>query len=198
MLIKNGVDPEKFHKIVNKIPDDLKRIKKPIIGFGGKITHLIDVDLLNQVVAKNMDKSFVVIGQKLDKEIFKKIQQSPNFHYLGDKHYNEYLNYVQNFDICIVPYIVVKEKQTGANTIKVYEYLAAGKRVVGTNGNGLEDLKEHVFIAKDADEFSSFLQENSPKQKTKIDLKEHSWNYKTKMLIELIKDNERTHKISTS
>ena len=90
----------------------------------------------------NPDFSFVFVGQILDKEVYKKIEKRDNVIFLGDKHYDIYPNYVANFDVCIIPYNI-NEGQHGGDSIKAYEYLLTRKKVVGTKGNGLLDLKKH-------------------------------------------------------
>ena len=137
----------------------MKNIPKPIVGFGGKITQLIDVDLLNETMILSPSMSFVFVGQKLDKQVFNRIKKLDNFYYLGDKHYDEYPNYVKNFDICIAPYVVEEDSKSGANSIKVYEYLSTNKKVVGTNSNGLEDLTNHLYIANNAKHFAICLKD---------------------------------------
>lgn len=184
-LVTNGLDISRFASKANNIPKDLAKIKRPIIGFGGKITHLLDVDLINKTTALSPEASFVFVGQVLDKNIYESIVKRDNFHYLGDKHYEIYPDYVKNFDICTVPYIVEEDKKTGANTIKVYEYLATRKKVIGTLSNGLENLVDHVYIIKDAHEFSKEIK-NSANEKPPIELEKHSWNTKKQQIIDLI------------
>jgi hypothetical protein len=185
-LVKNGVDVARFATKSENMPKDLNEIKRPIVGFGGKITHLLDVDLINETTQLSPNVSFVFVGQILDKSVFESIVKRNNFHYLGDKHYEIYPDYVKNFDICTVPYVVEADKKSGANTIKVYEYLATHKKVIGTLSNGLEDLVEHVYIVKDANEFSKEVK-NLVNEKKPIDLEEHSWKTKTQKIIDLIK-----------
>lgn len=188
-LIKNGVDINRFTFNDIKEPLDVKNIPRPIVGFGGKITHLIDVDLINAVMDEARDVSFVFVGQILNKEIYDSINKRDNFYYLGDKHYDEYPKYVNSFDICMVPYIVDETRKSGANTIKVYEYLATGKKVVGTPSNGLEELSEHVYLVHTASEFSKELV-NVSNNRVPIDLNEHSWAKKTETLLNLLKPHE--------
>lgn len=187
-LIKNGVDLNRFSPNDSTIPEDLKEIPRPIAGFGGKITHLIDVPLLNGAIKKAKETSFVFVGQILDRDVYEAIDKTENFYYLGDKHYENYPNYVKNFDVCIVPYVVDEEKKSGANTIKVYEYLATGKKVIGTSSNGLEDLEQNVYLVKTSDEFA-FELKNIANNKERIDLLEHSWSNKTKQMLTLLQNN---------
>ena len=185
-LIKNGVDITRFsNNIKGEILNDFKDIPRPIVGFGGKITQLIDVELLNKTMALSPHVSFVFVGQILDKEVYERINKPDNFYYLGDIHYDLYPNYVENFDVCIVPYVVEEEKKSGANTIKVYEYLAMKKKVIGTNSNGLEDLKEHLYIVGNAEDFA-FEIANKDNTKKEMDIGLHSWVTKTEKFLNLL------------
>ncbi|CDF81217.1 putative glycosyltransferase (GT4) [Formosa agariphila KMM 3901] len=183
-LVKNGVKTD-FIKNLKHVPEDLKHIQRPIIGFGGKISYLLNTDLINYLSADNPNASFVFVGQILDKEIFEKIEKRKNVYFLGDKHYDEYPNYVQNFDICIVPYNI-REKQHGGDSIKAYEYLLTGKKVVGTRGNGLQDLEKHLYLVDSSEDFSSALK-SVENNKPLININEHSWESKAKMLMRFFK-----------
>tara|TARA_R110001583_G_scaffold82491_1_gene218766 strand:- start:4075 stop:5262 length:1188 start_codon:yes stop_codon:yes gene_type:complete len=186
-LISNGVDLRRFVQDDdnNKQLQDLKGIKRPIIGFGGKISQLIDVELLNKTMRGMPTVSFVFVGQILDKNVYGKIDKLPNFYYLGDKHYDDYPNYVKNFDVCIVPYVIEKSQKSGANTIKVYEYLATGKKIIGTPSNGLEYLSEYVYLVNNEDEFIGELQDIENK-KPRIELADYSWKRKVHDILKII------------
>jgi teichuronic acid biosynthesis glycosyltransferase TuaH len=186
-LIKNGVDIDTFQAHY-AVPEDLKAVPKPIIGFGGKITHLFDFDLYNHCVAQNPDKSFVIVGQILDKEVFSKIKEANNVYYLGDKHYTQYPSYVCNFDVGIIPY-VTNHLESGVDSIKVYEYLAAGLSAVGTAGAGMTDLSDFLYIAKNENEFSQFINESLDNPQKKALPYEHTWSYKANYLLDLIREH---------
>lgn len=187
-LIKNGLDLNKFN--IDKrysTPEDIEKIKKPIVGFGGKITQTINVEMLNYAVKQNPEVSFVLIGQILDNDIFESITKSDNMYYLGDKFYDEYPNYVNSFDICLVPYYIEEDKKSGTNPIKVYEYLALNKKVIGTNGNGLEDLKDHLYLVNSKEELSNEIKEGFKNERAMMDLKSNSWDTKVKEFLDLLK-----------
>lgn len=184
-LIPNGVDLKRFQSIDPKTPDDLNGIPRPIAGFGGKITQLLDTDLLNEVMERVPEVSFVFVGQKLDRGVYERIRKLKNFYYLGDKHYDVYPEYVQSFDICIIPYVLADGKKSGANTIKVYEYLSTGKKIVGTRSNGLEDLEDYVYAVTNAEDFANELN-HLANEKPKPDFEEHTWEYKMNLILELL------------
>lgn len=186
MVVRNGVDVEKFKKKYSS-PKDLSLIKRPIVGFGGKITHLVDTDLINSVVESNSDKSFVIIGQILDKNKFKEIKPTSNLFYLGDKHYDQYPSYVSNFDVCILPY-VVGNKEHGQDSIKIYEYIAAGKPVVTTNVNGISDLVKYVSIADNSSDFSRLIGFGLTESRSPIEIpQQFTWESKVQSIINHIR-----------
>ena len=187
-MVKNGVDLDLFAKKYD-VPSDMAKIKFPVIGFGGKITHLFDYTLYNNVVKSHPDKNFVIVGQILDKEVFRKIEKAPNVFYLGDKHYSQYPSYVKNFNVGIVPY-VTGSLEHGADSIKVYEYIAAGLNVIGTSGAGMTDLQEYIHVAKNWKEFSEQIDNAlKPKLVAVVTLpKFYTWKYKADSFIQLFKE----------
>jgi teichuronic acid biosynthesis glycosyltransferase TuaH len=64
-LLKNGVKAN-FAAGEVVTPADLQTIKKPWIGFGGKISYLMDTELINFITLDNPGASFVFVGQILD------------------------------------------------------------------------------------------------------------------------------------
>jgi len=185
LLIKNGVDIERFRRSYKK-PQEIEEISSPIIGFGGKITHLFDYKLFNYLVSANPLKSFVIVGQILDQSVFKNISKAKNLFYLGDKKYDEYCSYVTNFDVGIIPY-VSNNLEHGADTIKMYEYLASGLNVVGTPGAGMSDMSDYIYISSTPGEFSDNI-DRALVETNKITLPHfHTWDYKTKQITEILK-----------
>jgi len=184
-VIKNGVDIDRFQKSY-PLPLDLTPIEKPIIGFGGSISHLIDVELINFILKNHPNKNFVFIGQILNKKIFREINNYPNFIYLGDKHYDTYPAYISHFDICIIPY-VTGLKTHGGDALKFYEYLAAKKKIVSTNGNGVFQANSNVYLANNHNEFSILIdQALQDFWEPYIVPEEFTWKYKTDYLVKSI------------
>ncbi|WMJ73287.1 hypothetical protein RCC89_08940 [Cytophagaceae bacterium ABcell3] len=182
-LVKNGVDVEVFNQKYT-VPEHLNKLPRPLIGFGGKITHLFDYDLFNYVVSKHPDKSFVILGQVIDKQVFSKIKQAPNVFYLGDIHYSLYPSYVTNFDLGIVPY-VTNQLEHGADSIKVYEYIAAGLGVVGTQGAGMNEMSKYIYVADNKNSFSNFINEALTNRKKECLDHFHTWASKTESIINI-------------
>jgi len=185
VLIKNGVDISRFQKDY-PIPEDLKKLGRSIVGFGGKITHLFNYDFFNYATLNNPDKTFVLVGQILDKQVFKRIIMRKNVHYLGDKKYSDYVSYVTNFDIGIIPY-VTDHLEHGADTIKMYEYLASGLQVVGTLGAGMGDMDAFISVANTKEEFSDMVKQKEC-VKQDFSLPEfYTWKSKTQETLQCLK-----------
>lgn len=186
-LIKNGVKSN-FASGKFNVPKDIEKLPRPIIGFGGKLSYLIDCDLINHITDKNPNSSFVFVGQILDRKVYNQIVKRKNVYFLGDKKYDIYPNYVKSFDICIVPYNI-NEGQHGGDSMKAYEYLLLNKKVVGTNGNGLEDLEEYLYIAKTNEDFAKEVS-TMTNHKNKLLIKDYSWETKANQLLGILGANE--------
>ena len=151
----------------------------------------ITINFINFALFYNNKKNIEIINNRLVK-LETKFSTSPNNNiekrenviFLGDKHYSVYPSYVRNFDICIIPYNI-DDGQHGGDSMKAYEYLLTRKKVVGTKGNGLLDLEEHLYLVDDEREFSSELK-SLINEKRFINMDDHSWESKAKTLIQTI------------
>jgi len=157
LVVRNGVDIERFGREYPS-PDDLANIKRPIAGIGAKVSYIFDVELLNRITLEHPDVSFVLVGQVLDNAIMDRIEKRPNFHYLGDKHYDDYPAYVRQFNACLIPYVEAT-RQHGGDSIKFYEYLAAGKPIIARKQPGIDGSIEGVFAVENGSDFSQAVSE---------------------------------------
>jgi glycosyltransferase involved in cell wall biosynthesis len=127
-LVPNGVDYVHFSPSPAYRPNDLPS-GKPIIGYCGAIAPWIDWELLKIVIRENPDLNFVFIGTLF--QLNKIPLKSKHVFYLGLKPYSELPAYLHHFDIGLIPFLQT-EMTKGCNPIKLYEYYAAGIRVLGT------------------------------------------------------------------
>src|SRR5690625_572618 len=188
----SSVDYQHFNKAKQNlsIPEDIKSIKKPIIGYIGVIDERIDMNLLKQSAALMPDKSFVMIGP-LAKIEEKDLAKADNIHYLGMKSYGELPNYLKAFDVAMMPFSM-NDATRFISPTKTLEYMAAGKPIISTPIKDVvrsyqdcvhiiqspEDFKQAVEQALVADDFSDQYQ--------KI-LKQTSWDHTAKEMLKLIK-----------
>ncbi|MEA2016761.1 MAG: glycosyltransferase, partial [Actinomycetota bacterium] len=191
VLILNGVDKEFFSVKDKFIPEDIKNIPNPIVGYAGKIGKRINVDIMEFVARKLPELSFVFIGPLLDKKWVKKLIKYKNIFFLGDKNYRELPYYLNSFDICMIPHNAGALENEG-DPIKLYEYLAARKPVVTTNIAGVDLFRDYIKICKDGEEFLEGITYYIEKIKSDTGLsdrlkdvikKEYTWAEKTKIIL---------------
>ena len=165
-FIRNAIMFEDFSKVLKEnidIPNDLKRINPPIIGFAGRINELMDVELMNYLIDTYPEWSFVMLGEinagkKFKRSIeFASLMNKQNLFFLGWKDYSVLPIYYKCFDVCIMPYLV-NEYGNAINPQKTYQYSAVGKPVVSTNIRDVRPIGDIINIAKNKEEFGSLVE----------------------------------------
>ncbi len=155
-VLPNGVD-EKLNAS-GFVPDDLRKIRKPRIGYVGVISDRIDFELVEYVAQERKLYNFIFIGGKYGdvERGIRRLRNFENVYFLGDKHYSKIPDYIFSLDVCMVPH-KVNEFTLSNDPMKIYEYLYLGKPVVSTKINVQDEIKANVFMADDRDEFLKFL-----------------------------------------
>lgn len=130
--LDHGVDYELFSQAENDawIPQDIKDIPRPIVGYFGALDeHKMDVDFLQEVIKQLPEYSFVFVGKASGG--FLRLESLPNVRLLGQKPYEQIPYYGKCFDVAIIPWRN-NRWTSAANPIKLKEYLALGKALVCT------------------------------------------------------------------
>lgn len=127
-LVPNGVDFVHFSPTSSIRPTDLPS-GKPIIGYSGAIAPWVDWELLKVAIQENPGINFVFLGALFQLNKFP--LKFKNAFYLGLKSYHELPSYLHRFDLGLIPFLQT-DMTKGCNPIKLYEYYAAGIRVLGT------------------------------------------------------------------
>lgn len=190
-IIKNAGDFNHFNISQKKllIPDDISNIKTKIIGYYGAIAEWFDTEILEQLAINHNDKTIVLIGNITNNKVGKLSKKYKNILLLGEKPYSILPNYLQKFDVCIIPFIL-NELIKATHPVKIFEYLAAGKPIVATKMPEILNLKEVVFFSKKEDfskQVDQALKTNSRNLiKSRIDIaKKNTWNIRANDLINL-------------
>lgn len=156
-MCPNGADYEHFNKAQEMFyprPKDLPKNDRPIIGYYGAVAPWLDWELIQYISSENKELNFVIIGPLYGR--IKNIANANNIYYLGRKNYSELPQYLQWFDVCIIPFRVTQMIES-CNPIKMYEYLSSGKPVVATNMPEVAVVEE-VYIGRDKEEFNRKIQ----------------------------------------
>jgi glycosyltransferase involved in cell wall biosynthesis len=153
--VTHGVDVNHFHSAFqnNGVPEDMKNIPGPIIGFIGGLADWVNFDLLLDVANGYPDASLVLIG-KTSPEVrgLEKLESQSNVHFLGYKNYNVLPDYLKQCAVCLIPY-VINERLVAVDPIKLREYLALGKPVVSVDLPEVRKLQEVVYIGDNNKDF---------------------------------------------
>ena len=192
-VIRHGVDFKHFRKALDeetKIPDEIKDLPKPIIGFHGLLADWVDFELIKKTAEHFKNGSVVLIGKiTVDAERKIKILDGvKNIHFLGRKPYAELPNFCKAFDVALNPF-EISELTLAANPLKVREYLAAGVEVVSTDIPEVRIL-DFCRIGETHEDFIRQIEESlqNPALKTVISdsIKAESWESRIDELREIM------------
>ncbi len=190
-LISNGVDIDNFIKDKYELPDDIRLLKSPRIGFVGSLYHWIDFTVFEKIASNFKEANIVLIGPTNSDEIYTLLKKYKNIHYLGPKPYHLIPDYIHSFDLCLNPR---KNDSIGQfmNPLKLYEYLILGKPVISSRTKEMDNFSEYVYLYNDHDEIDKYILEalgenqNYMKEKRMMFAKENSWSAKANKILELI------------
>lgn len=145
ILYENGVYADDFSggkRDLCPLPNGEFSVKPgtTVVGYHGVISELIDFDILDRLVAIP-DVLLLFVGpvaafepENLD-EVKRRMarleEKAERFIHLGPKEYDDLKHYLAWIDVGIVPFHV-NAKTDSVSPLKLFEYLAAGKPVIGT------------------------------------------------------------------
>jgi len=169
--VPNGVDFQRFEQVRQgnfSPPEDVAKLRRPIIGYVGHISVRLDLPLLAAIARRRPNWSLALVGSVWEKgceEDLATLRALPNVHFLGKKRSEEVPRYIFAFDACLIPYRQGEEARH-ISPIKLYEYLAAGKPVVSVEIPALDGFRRVVRTADSPERFvealEASLRENDP------------------------------------
>ena len=196
LFLDHGVDFDFFANAEgnNNMPDDIKDIPKPIVGYFGAISghNTVDIDLIAKVADILSDMSIVLIGKTATE--YQQLISRKNIYLLGQKDYSLIPSYGKYFDVAIMPWNQ-NDWIKHCNPVKTKEYLALGKPVISTPYPELENYLDVIYEAKTPVEFSEKIKfalandSSELKQKRKDKVKDYSWDSKARLVVERLFNN---------
>lgn len=148
-IIPNAGDSAYFSSVRRKafpVPEDMKSVKRPSIGYYGAISEWFDAKVIRQLAEHMKSCSIVLIGEVTNDAVADLGRKYSNVHILGEKPYDALLPYVRQFDVCIIPFrLTALTKAT--NPVKIFEYFATGKPVVASALPELAPYGDLIYTA---------------------------------------------------
>jgi glycosyltransferase involved in cell wall biosynthesis len=202
VYLPNAVDVRHFANPALTLPRDrqirrLIRQRKPIAGYYGALAEWFDYDLLCEVACAKPDWNFLLIGPRYDSSLQERgarMLRSANVHWLGPRSYDVLPSYLRLFDAAMIPF-VINDITLATSPLKLFEYLALGKKVVATPLPECQSV-EGVTIAANALEFGAALEaakngsmsddaNDSQNQRIRALVEQNSWEARVRAVIEL-------------
>ncbi|MDP2815396.1 MAG: glycosyltransferase [Rectinemataceae bacterium] len=159
IYLPHGVEVAHFRKALDDataIPEDLRLLPHPVVGFFGLIEKWIDLDMIAAAARKHPEWSFVLLGKVVvDIRRFRDVK---NMHFLGAKPFTTLPSYCKAFDCGILPFKITR-MTVHVNPLKMREYLAAGLPVVSSDLPEVRAYTPTVRIARDSTEFCAQIED---------------------------------------
>ena len=187
-LLSHGVDLERFTSSKIPIHRSIASIPVPRIGYVGLIDERLDLELLEDLLKRFPQISFVLVGQnEVDLSHLKRYQ---NFYHIPPCPYEEVPSVLKGLDVGILPYKVNEFTHT-ISPLKLKEYLAAGLKVMASPLQEILNWKEYVLIAYSQTDWIEALERLENKAPWHLKdpapvLEKESWQEKAKMMKGLI------------
>lgn len=160
-LIPNAAEVEHFAKAsdpATRVADDIKALKRPVIGVVGTLQYWIDFDLIRYLAEQRPAWSFALIGPRGRLARTDKIEHLPNVHLLGRRPYDELPSYVRGLDVCLNPY-VLDDTALNCSPLKLYEYVASGRPVVSVDMPEAHKFADVIGIGRSYEDVLARLEE---------------------------------------
>ena len=188
-------------------PSDLSSIPQPRIGYVGSVNIKVDLLLVAEIARRRPDWHWVFIGPVLNSRFegfpgYAEFQaglaacgQLENIHFLGAKPYYLLPSYTTHMDVNTMCYRRVSGGWwTAIYPLKLHEYLAAGKPVVGTTLDVLQEFRSVIAIAETAEEWLRALSAAvdaggmGTKHERQSVAIQNSWDCRVEVLVGWLKD----------
>jgi GT2 family glycosyltransferase len=149
--VSNGCDYEYFNRARDRIyprPLDLPILKQDekLIGYYGAFASWLDYEYIKGIANRDNTK-IVMIGGIRGNNGFNIRFNHKNITWLEHKGYEDLPRYLSWFDTCLLPFKKT-EMMKGCNPLKMYEYLAAEKNIIGTREEEWLDIDPRDYSYK--------------------------------------------------
>jgi glycosyltransferase involved in cell wall biosynthesis len=163
-LVPNAVDFAGFRQTLAKptVPEDMRALAQPVIGYVGAINDKLDYALLAAVAAARPAWTLALVGPvdvktDSDRQALQALRLRDNVRLIGQVAVADVPLYMAGCRVCLLPY-KVNERTRNISSLKIYEYLACGRPVVATDVPAAHEVGKVVSIAP-ADRFVAAIEQ---------------------------------------
>ena len=156
----NAVDFEAFQRAEGSGERAVGSGERVVLGVVGGINAKVDLTLLAEVATRRSDWRIELVGPLsygLDEAELARLRARPNVRFAGAVAPEHVPAMMAGCDVGLIPY-KLNEQTRYVNPLKVYEYLATGKPVVGTPLPELAQFEPLVRLAGDVDGFVAVVE----------------------------------------
>lgn len=197
-FIGHGVDHRHFNRALGigpeGWPEDIRGVKRPVIGFYGEINDWLDLEMIRQAAILKPEWSFALLGRvAVEAGDLNYLKDVKNIHLLGQKKFDDLPAYCASFDVGLIP-MKMNELTACVNPLKLREYLAAGLPVVSAPLPEVLPFGDVVKFADSAQEYILAIENvlKVPKQRQAAILsqrvKNESWDSKVVEISAIIEE----------
>lgn len=140
-----------IRKAASPCPSDLQAIPQPRIGYMGRVSRKVNLDLVAAIARERPEWHWVFVGEAgvgfeagaRDHASLNAAADLPNVHFLGARPQSEMPVYMAHMDVNTMCYHTTGGQWEAGNPLKMFEYLAVGKPVIGA---GLENVRRYSHV----------------------------------------------------
>lgn len=195
-FVPHGVDVDHFARSLEAttvIPEELRRLRRPIIGFIGLLADWVDLDLLRALAQARPDWSFALIGKSSTD--LAAVRELPNIHILGQRPFSALPAYCRGIDVGIIPFRI-NQLTLRANPLKLREYLASGLPVVSTPMPEVARFAPPVHLAEGPAAFLTGIEaalaeterDETARRRRMLSMRAEGWEGRVEEISRLIRD----------
>ena len=200
-FVPHGVDYEIYEnekQLPNKLNRFIRGRSHPIIGFMGTIHAKLDFNLLIYLKINHPEWTMLFVGKDdfnnpIDKEMFHKLKEMQSVYHINAVDRELIPGILKYMDVCMLPLKKNAFNYGTSGTLKLREYLAAGKPVVAVNQGTSFEREEFGVAATGKKGFEKaieyFIKEGNNPQKEAIRKKiarEGSWENRVSDMVNII------------
>jgi hypothetical protein len=194
VLVRHGVDHAHFARALDPalpLPEPLRTLPRPVIGFFGLVADWIDLRLVRRVADAYPHASVVILGKVITSTAA--FDGARNVHLFGRRPYAELPAWCKGFDVALTPF-VRNELALAANPLKAREYVAAGLPNVCTDLPELRQIPGCTVTTTDEEfvaEVGRALRAGGPSAARSALVKGEGWEAKVEELRSHVAATER-------